>query len=389
MRIKTVDVDIGKLNRIEGLMDYGAVEILFRSGREPLGRARIPCNGEYLDPDNISPWIEYLQSPSPLDIPDENLPTVTVVICTRNRSDLLAITLDSLTRQEYPPYEILVVDNGCQDEIRKLTEQILPQARYLAEPRPGLDFARNRGLLAATGDIIAFLDDDTCADPFWVRSLTESFAAFPQAGAVTGLILPLELETEAQAMFEAYGGFARGFNRRVLPRDGQRRFGRKLPLLVEAIGVGAGCNMAFRSIVLRELSGFDEALDTGLSLPACGDLDIFYRVLRAGYELVYEPRAMIRHYHRRSKRELRRQLAGHLRSLSAFLIKTIAAERGLIRVQAIGFLAWRLVKNIYRLLRSLVGLDALPFAFRLHILSAGIVGLGSYHASKRRIQTSI
>ena len=389
MRIKIVDVDINSLDRIEDLDGYDAVEILFRAGREPLGRARIPCNGDFLDLEKFHSLIKDLPSPSPLDIPDENLPTVTVVVCTMNRPDLLAYALASLTRQEYPPDEILVIDNGCQDEVRKLAEEILPKARYLTEPRPGLDFARNRALSAATGDIIAFLDDDAAGDPFWVRSLAESFAAFPQAGAVTGLILPLKLETEAQAMFEAYGGFARGFNRRVLPRDGQRRFGRKLPLLVEAIAVGSGCNMAFRSAVLRELSGFDEALDTGPPLPAGGDLDIFYRVLRAGYELVYEPRAMIRHYHRRSKRDLRRQLAGHLRSLSAFLVKTICAERGFMRMQATFFLAWRLVKNGYRFIRSLLGLDALPFAFRLHILLAGIAGLGSYHASRRRIRNQI
>ena len=64
MRIKTVDVDIGRLNRIEGLNDYGAVEILFRSGREPLGRARIPCEGDFLDLEKlrfvVTKWIHYV-----------------------------------------------------------------------------------------------------------------------------------------------------------------------------------------------------------------------------------------------------------------------------------------------------------------------------------------
>jgi GT2 family glycosyltransferase len=230
------------------------------------------------------------------------------------------------------------------------------------------------------------MDDDTAADPFWVRSLAESFAAFPQAGAVTGLTLPLKLETEAQAMFEAYGGFARGFARRVLPCDDQRILGRRLPLIAEAIGVGSGCNMAFRSAVLRELNGFDEALDTGAPLPGGGDLDIFYRVLRAGYQFLYEPRAIIRHRHRRSKTGLRRQLAGHYRSVSAFLVKTFGSERGFARISVASFLAWRIAKNGYRLIRSLAGRDVLPITFNAHIFAAGLAGLGSYHASKWRIR---
>jgi GT2 family glycosyltransferase len=233
------------------------------------------------------------------------------------------------------------------------------------------------------------MDDDAEADSFWVRSIAECYATIPETIAVTGLILPHDLETDAQLLFEANGGFARGFTRRILPMDSRRPFGFRLWPTVEAIGSGSGCNMAFRATILKQLGGFDEALDTGSSLPGGGDLDIFYRVLRAGCQLIYEPRALIRHCHRRSKRELRSQLAGHGRSVSAFLVKTLGSERGFERIKVIIFLGWRIVKNGYRLLRSLAGRDVLPISINAHIFAAGLIGLGSYHASKRRIRRQL
>jgi ABC-type polysaccharide/polyol phosphate export permease/GT2 family glycosyltransferase len=386
MSIKVVDFDIGHQESIEGLGGFDAVEIFFKEGRELLGRARIPCSGDSLAPEELRPFIEKLPEPSPLDVPNQSLPTVTVAVCTINRSGELEAVLHSIADQDYPPDEILVVDNACKEEIRILVEQTLPDARYLTERRPGLDFARNRALFSATKDIIAFIDDDAVADAFWVRSLAECFAAFPKAGAVTGVVLPIELETPAQELFEVYGGFERGFIRRILPHDRKRRFGMRQPIVAEAISVGTGCNMAIRTAVLKELQGFDEALDTGSPLPGGGDLDIFYRVLRAGYELVYEPRAFVQHNHRRTEKELYKQLRGHQRGFIAFLVKTVINERGQARAVAALFLAWHQIKKGYRLLRKLVGFGRLPVKLLAHVLVAGFAGIGSYHASRRRIQ---
>jgi len=98
--------------------------------------------------------------------------------------------------------------------------------------------------------------------------------------------MPLRLDTTAQVLFEKRNGFRRGFDK--------NRFGREVPgnpLYPCGAGIfGAGCNMAFRRDLLRDIGGFDEALDTGTPLPGGGDLDIFYRIIRAGHALVYEPR---------------------------------------------------------------------------------------------------
>lgn len=85
--------------------------------------------------------------------------------------------------------------------------------RYVCEPLPGLDNARNRAALTAHGEIVAYTDDDVVVDVNWVRGLAEVFVLDVDVTAVTGLVLPLELETESQALFEEYGGFSRGFNR--------------------------------------------------------------------------------------------------------------------------------------------------------------------------------
>jgi ABC-type polysaccharide/polyol phosphate export permease len=387
MPVKVVDVDINELESIEGLSGYDGVEILFRAGREPLGRAHISCNGDSLDAEKIRPLIDNLPVSSPLDLPDKLLPTVTVAICTRNRLAELSATLESLARQEYPPDEILVVDNGCQDEVSQVVARILPHARYLQERRPGLDFARNRALSETASDIIAFLDDDAEADPYWVKSIAETFATYEGAGALAGLTPPLELETRAQQLFEAQGGYMRGFSRRILPQDSRRLFGFRAPLVAETTDVGTGCNMAFRTNVLKRLQGFDEALDTGPPLPGGGDLDMLHRVTRAGYELVYEPRAIVRHRHRRTEAELKKQLTGHQRAFMAFLMKTICEERGWARVDVALFIGWRLAKAAYRMFWGLFGRRPLPFRMLVRVFLACLVGLGSYHASKWRIKS--
>src|SRR5210317_78206 len=111
MRIRVVDIDIHHLTRIDGLSSYDGVEILFRAGREPLGSARIRSECDFLDPEDIRPLIEDLPLPSPLDVPVEAFPTVTVAICTRERPTELAAALISITQQEHQPDEILVIDN--------------------------------------------------------------------------------------------------------------------------------------------------------------------------------------------------------------------------------------------------------------------------------------
>ena len=107
----------------------------------------------------------------------------------------------------------------------------------------------------------------------------------PDVHAVTGLVLPAELETAAQMMFEdVYGGMSKGFLMRLHVQGGRRPVYRP-----EWIGVG--CNMAFRRDPLLDAGGFDPALDVGTPTGGGGDLDAFQRVLESGAAIVYRPDA--------------------------------------------------------------------------------------------------
>jgi hypothetical protein len=154
--------------------------------------------------------------------------------------------------------ELLVVDNHPSTDATLRLVREYPAVRYIREDRPGLDVARNRAMREAMHDIIAFCDDDAVVEPEWLDGLCRNFSD-PQVLCVTGLTMPLELETEAQEFFEQHSPFGRGFRRVVF--DGQR----DNPLVVGK--VGAGANMALRRGILDLVGPFDEALDAGHADP--------------------------------------------------------------------------------------------------------------------------
>ena len=387
MRVKVADYDINRENRIDGLTGYDAVEILIRDGRYPVGWARISCEGDSLDPAKLRDLAEKPPKISKLDAPDVAQPNISIAICTRNRSGDLAGALRSLVDQVHAPHEILVIDNGCQSLVRDLVAEILPNARYVPERNPGLSASRNRALTEASGDAIAFMDDDAEADPYWVKSIAQCLASFPKAAGVVGLTVPLELETASQQLFEANCGYARGFERRVFPRYQLYRYGLKLPLIAVAAEIGTGCNMAFRCEHLKKFYGFDEFLGPGpLQTGGGDDIDIFYRLMRAGYDIIYEPGAIVRHRHRPDKKQLLSQLQGHQRGFTSYLVKSILTERGPARAQATFFLIWRLAKAILRTFTRLAGQGKLPLEYTVRTALACYIGLGSYQASRWRRQ---
>ncbi len=305
--------------------------------------------------------------------------TLCAAICTRDRPRQLARALDSLLAQGEPPERLLVVDNApATSAARDLIGQRFPTVSYVREPVPGLDFARNRALRESREEIVAFLDDDAVADPDWVAATRAVFAGGDEVAVCMGRVTALEPETEGQRLFEANGGFARGERTIRLPRDAGR-----VPLIARAIGVGSGCSMALRRETALALGGFDEALDMGPALPGGGDLDLLWRLLAAGHELVYEPSVGARHEHRREVEAAIEQIAEHNRSLIAVLTKSAAAARGSTRWGILAFLAWRLVKPGLRLLRRAAGRDPLPARALLRVGGACWRGLTTYPEARR------
>jgi O-antigen biosynthesis protein len=308
----------------------------------------------------------------------ESLP-VTVAICTCDRPDSLGRTLRSLQAQVPSPREILVVDNGSTPATAELLGREFPQVKLVRELTPGLDFARNRAIGSALSDIVIFLDDDAVAEPGWVGAAARPLLENPSVGAVTGRVEALSLDSEAQRLFELNGGFSRGAASIRLPRDaGLPLHGRSAPLIAWAVSVGSGCSLAVRRDAVRALGGFDEALDMGPVLPGGGDHDMLWRLLQAGYEVVYEPTAVAKHEHRQDMAAAEAQIVGHQRALIALLSKQLVKTRGKARWSVAAFLGWRLAKPGVRLARRLVGRDPLPARLLLRMWAHCWRGLWAY-----------
>ncbi len=347
-----------------------------------------------LTPEDLSRLIGDRAHPQMLDEPPPQptalgsagtFPSLTIAICTKDNPQDVVTCLNRLqsVRSAVPEdiVEILVVDNAPSDAQTKDLVASLPGIHYITEPKPGLDFARNRAIQAATGEMIAFIDDDVTIDHTWFKGLHKALAEHPDAAAVTGLVLPAELKTAAQILFEKRGGFEKKF--------GSVRYGQILPghPFYPCVGgkFGTGCNMAFRRRVLIELGGFDEALDMGASLPGGGDTDMFYRIIRAGYPLVYEPQFLVFHKHRREVSQLRRQYSRSWGlGLMAYVAKTYqydVAQRPNLR----RLMAWWFDNEMRELVSSLRGNHVLSPDMILAELWGGIAGLcGAYHRSQRR-----
>lgn len=244
---------------------------------------------------------------------DCGLPLVTVVVCTRDRPRELERCLESLDGVDDPNYEVVVVDNGALPTVRSGADGF----RAVHERRRGLDFARNRGVLEARGDIIAFIDDDCEAGPGWLRGLRSAFDDHA-AGCVTGRVVPGSLDRAAHRWFEHISTFDRGRRSR---RFSRRKGARVLPGY--AAQVGTGCNMAFRRELLDSVGEFDVALDMGTAVGGGGDIDMFVRVLREGSLAVYAPDAVVRHHHRETLSALARQLFGYSASVGALSAKYV------------------------------------------------------------------
>lgn len=347
--IKVVDIELSRpLETLEGLEGYMSVQGLVRLHGAPIGYVKAPianacCTAELLSKLILEhhswgilshllqnglaapPNPEGLRLEDLFDLPqpeiEGELPLVTVAVCTRDRAADLALCLDALCQLDYAQLDLLVIDNApSSGATKELVQTKYPNVRYVCEPRPGLDWARNRAIIEAKGEILAYTDDDVVVDPGWVKALAKAFVENPEVMTVTGLVVPYELETEAQVLFELYGGFGRGFERkwhRVYP-------GSKMFWGWMGTGqFGTGANMAFRRCVFEEIGPFDPALDVGTVTNGGGDLEMFFRVLKEGHTLLYEPNALVRHRHRRDYAKLHAQLTNNSIGFISYCVRSI------------------------------------------------------------------
>ena len=323
---------------------YRGVWLLVRVAGQPRGLLSVAISGTSLGRADLERHLEgFDRTPPPAAEPVlTRPPRVSVAVCsTLSREQELVAALRSIEALEYPDFEVLLVDNRRGEGSAAQLPADLSRVRVLREPRPGLSWARNRALREATGTIIAFTDDDVVVDSRWLTALSQRFARGDYA-CVTGLVLPRDLSTPAQAAFETYyGGFGprtlraasyrleraprTGFfeTAMVLERDDEGRVVSRFPLYnFGRFGVGA--NMAFRADVLRAAGGFNTALGAGTPTLGGEDIGMFARLVWRGQPIGFDPAALVHHHHRASDEDLRRQIRAYGLGFTA----TLAALAG-------------------------------------------------------------
>jgi len=267
--------------------------------------------------------LQHCQLNPPLKSKDE--PYITVLVATRDRPKSLAKTLGSIFELDYSNFDVVIIDNAPNSsQTREFIHENYPdhpKVRYICDDNPGLGIAHNRGFAEVTAPLVAFTDDDVLVDPFWLQALANNFLKDESIGCVTGLILPTELETVSQLWVEQFGGFNKGFARKIFDLNSHRPQDFLFPYTAGKFGSGA--NMAFRTKVLRSIGGFDPALGAGTLSKGGDDLAAFFDTIAHGFKLVYEPTALVFHHHQKDYRNLYHQAFGYGVGLGAFIMKTL------------------------------------------------------------------
>ena len=358
--VRVLDLEISEAlasigpEALAGEADYGSALVLVRLHGRPLGTLQLDLRGGVIGAGEVArlvwerlrqPIVDHLAAdgirapdgltetglalfeglPACRRYDEASFPFASVVISTHERPGPVGACIESILRADYPAFEILVVDNAPRTSAtREMVAERFgdePRVRYLLEPTPGASAGRNCGLWAAAGDVVAFVDDDVLVDRLWLRSLVLGFQAAPGVACVTGMILPAELDTQSQVWIEEFGGFDKGYEQKIFDLD---EYAQPDPLYPYSVGkFGSGASAAFDPAVLRGIGGFDTAL--GPATPACGgeDIDAFLQIILAGHRLVYEPRSLVRHHHRREYADLRRAVRGYGVGLAAVLTKAL------------------------------------------------------------------
>jgi glucosyl-dolichyl phosphate glucuronosyltransferase len=216
---------------------------------------------------------------------------ISVVLCTRDRADLLDKAMASVVTQDFPKkeYEIVVVDNGSSDHTADVASSYAGQAnvRYVREERIGLCIARNTGWQAADAPYVALFDDDAIARPGWLAAIADAFRHSPgTVGVIGGRVDPVWLSPRpswlADEIASALTIVDWGPDQKLIT-DLRREW------LV-------GANMAAPRAVIAEVGGFHPWLDrVGTNLLSSGDVHLQMEILRRGYQCLYIPNMAIEH----------------------------------------------------------------------------------------------
>lgn len=213
-------------------------------------------------------------------------PSVSVIVCTYNGAKTLGACLKRLGEMTYPNFEVILVNDGSTDASRDLADA--SGFQVISTENRGLSAARNTGLYAATGDIVAYTDDDACPDVHWLHYLSQAFTRTDYQAIGGPNIAPPDEVPVAACVANAPGG-----PRHVLTSDTEAEH---IP----------GCNMAFWRETLESIGGFDERFRI-----AGDDVDVCWRMQAAGFKIGFCPAAMVWHRGRDSIKAFWKQQYGY------------------------------------------------------------------------------
>jgi len=310
-------------------------------------------------------------------------PRVSVVVCTYNGSRTISECLDSLARLDYPDYEVIVVDDGSTDGAAAIARRYA--CRLIQTENRGLSSARNAGLGAATGEIVAYLDDDASPDPHWLTYLAATFLSSSHAGVGGPNVAPPGDGPIAECVARAPGGPVH-----VLLTD---REAEHIP----------GCNMAFRKACLEAIGGFDPRFRV-----AGDDVDVCWRLQERGWTLGFSPAAMVWHHRRNSLYAYWKQQIGYGRAEAMLERKWPEKYNGPGHVRWAGRIYGQGLTQVLRWTRSRVYhgiwgvapyqslyepapglLGSLPQMPEWHLITAILLGITALSASWRPLRLAL
>lgn len=225
----------------------------------------------------------FAEVPFPSDL---RWPRISVVVCSYNGERTIGDCLDGVSKLEYPNFETIVVDDGSTDATADTARAF--GVRVIRTANRGLSHARNVGLKAATGEIVAYLDDDARPDPHWLTYLAATFMTTTHAGVGGPNLAPPDDGMIADCVAHAPGGPTH-----ILVSDCEAEH---IP----------GCNMAFRKRCLQQIGGFDAQFRV-----AGDDVDVCWRLQQQGWTLGFSPAALVWHHRRNSVRAYWKQQVGY------------------------------------------------------------------------------
>jgi glycosyltransferase involved in cell wall biosynthesis len=239
------------------------------------------------------------------------MPMVSVVICAYNAERTMRPCLESLNRLDYPNYEVVIVDDGSRDRTAEIAMDF-PDFRLIRQPNKGLSVARNVGMHAAGGEIVAYTDSDCVVDPHWLSFMVRAM----NDGGFDGCGGPNYAPHE-EGWVEACVAASPGAPCHVLTADDR----------AEHL---AGCNMAYRKAALLEIDGFDPQFTA-----AGDDVDACWRMLDAGFTLGFCPSAFVWHFRRNTVKAYYGQQRGYGKAEAMLYVKYPE------RFNALGQIKWR------------------------------------------------